>query len=773
MMPASAEKTPATRRGPADTFGLVAVAAGASILVFGLGSWAGTYYSNVRVASIAVATIGLIAWLVVALVRPAHRPSSHLLGAFAAALGAFAIGLLAAQNRRLGIDFVGYAVLLTALYLLLVRLWSSASTARSLHALTVVGCAAGGIVFVVAIVRLWSSLWSTLGTFVVPPLRLSYEGLWLGSPNAFAAFQVLLYCSIVAALLDGTRRGRAVAILLGLLVAVDVVLSASRGAWLGIGLATVVTSIAWWLTSGGRRSSLFGRVSHRARWQVAGLVAVILVAVAGAARLGTALLPRLTDLNGADLRASFIAASVRMFQSAPVTGVGPGGWVPNRIAFTGPSDIDYYIPHAHNLPAQVLAEFGLVGVVAAIVVVGLLVRLVVTALRAPDESVRRLGLAVLFACVYFTGQQLVDEFVHQPAVMFASALPIARLDATLAASRSRADGPAVARRPSALLSAVLLVAVVVAAGAALWPERAAQLEESAVTAADDGRWQDAFQLSSQAAAADPSLPVNQFMRGMSAAEVGDLEAARSAFAASAAADDFPEAWLNLAAVQDRLGDPGVRVSLDRALRIGRQQPQVAVAAADMYRRLGDDEAARDALAAAFELLPSLAADPLWLTSEWRDVAPVAVDQALDQTDRWSALLLALESGRPETARSILGELGQDERPLGEVTVEAWMGDQAAFDRLYAMARAQPLDRTKVAMCRRVARIHDPSGVARGWTCGGGWWYGVYPVASVGAAADAGPIPGPDAYPHALYAYRRPGPHQLLVPWLLQIHATIA
>ena len=49
----------------------------------------------------------------------------------------------------------------------------------------------------------------------------------------------------------------------------------------------------------------------------------------------------------------------------PLTGQGPGSWAPDRIAFTDASEIDYYIPHAHNVPAQTLAEFGLVGVVAA------------------------------------------------------------------------------------------------------------------------------------------------------------------------------------------------------------------------------------------------------------------------------------------------------------------------------------------------------------------------------------------------------------------------
>ncbi len=762
----------APRLSIAAALALLGVALGATLLVLGLGSWPGTYYSLIRVVSIVVALVGLVVWLAIAVVRPEHRPASGLAGAFAAALAAFAISALNAPNVRYGFDFLGYAIVLTALYLLFVRAWASAAVAARLEVLLTLACLAGGILFVAATAYAWVDIWDRVGRFVIPPLRASIEGLWIGTPNGFAAFQVLVYCGVVTALVERGRGGRVLAVVLGVVVAIDVFLSASRGAWLGVALAVVVTAVAWLLTTD--RDALrraWRRVwTGRTRFVVVGVAALgALALVAGV----VAVLPRLGDTSGAALRASLIEASVRMFQAAPLTGLGPGSWAPNRIAYTDASGVDYYIPHAHNVPAQTLAEFGLVGVLAAIVVVALLVRLIVVGLRRGDGHTRWLALATLFACVYITGQQLVDAWIHQPAILFALAVPIARLDAALppgsGPSPTEPLSPGLKRQTLAL-TIVLLVAVVVGSGAALWPEGAADRGLRAVGAADDGRWAEAYDLSTQAAQADPRIPPYQLLRGLSAANLGDLATARDALAA-ATADDFPATWLDLAAVQARLGDTeGAFDNLARAIRLGPQQTGISVAAAGLAHDLGDDAEARRLLAAAFALLPSLAADPYWQQPAWQAIADGAVTDAVRSADPWQAMLLALETGRFDDARATLGRLDPSARALGETVVAAWSGDQAAFERLHQAARDDPLDAQTVALCRRVARIHDPSLATPGWACDGGFGANTYPVGRVGAGSNDVPLPGPDAFWQGAYAYRRPGPQDLLVPWLLHVHA---
>jgi O-antigen ligase/tetratricopeptide (TPR) repeat protein len=752
----------ASRLSPAGILVLVGIATGLTVLVLGLGSFAGTLYTLIREASVAVAVIGLVAWLAVALVRPDLRPVSGLMGAFAAALAAFAVSAFASPQVRFAVDFLGYAVLLTALYLLFVRVWRSTAIAQRLEVLLIAACAATGILFVAAMVNLWATMWTAIGRFVVPPLRFGSEGLWTGTPNALAAFQVLLYCGVVTALAGRGRGGRIAAVVLGVFVSVDVALSASRGAWLGVGLATLVTAVAWLLTR--------DRTALRAAWTRAwtgrnrlivfgGVVAALGVFAVGV----VAVLPRLTDTGGAGLRTTLIAASVRMFQAVPLTGLGPGTWAPNRLAYTKAGEIDYYIPHAHNVPAETLAEFGIVGVVAAVVVVMLLVRLIVTGLRRGTGPERGLALAALFACTYIAGQQLVDAWIHQPAVLFALAIPIARLDAALV------DPPA-PKSPwrGRLLSAVLLVAVLVGAGAALWPEPAAQLDLEAVAAADRAEWQEAYDDATNAAAVDPLMPPYQLMRGLSAAHLGDLATARDALAL-AATDDLPATWIDLAAVQARLGNTnGATDSLARGTRLGVQQPAIAIAAAGLYQGLGNRAEAIRMLAAAFSELPSLAADPTWRTADWAPIADGAIADAMAQPDRWQAMLVALEAGRLDDAQTIAAEVPEADRDLARTVVAAWTGDQQAFAALHEAARADPVDETLVSMCRRVASVHDPSGTTPGWACDGGWYFGQYPVATIGDGPVEASLPGADAYWHGSYVYRRPGPIDLLVPWLLHI-----
>src|SRR4051794_26680065 len=96
--------TPRLDRGSA--LALIGIAIGVPIVVLGAGSWAGTYYSNVRIAAVVTGAIATTVWLIIALRFPGQRPQSQLSGAFAAALGAFAVSTLFAWNVRLAVDFL-------------------------------------------------------------------------------------------------------------------------------------------------------------------------------------------------------------------------------------------------------------------------------------------------------------------------------------------------------------------------------------------------------------------------------------------------------------------------------------------------------------------------------------------------------------------------------------------------------------------------------------------------------------------------------------------
>jgi O-antigen ligase len=741
----------------------VAIASGIAVLLFVAGASEGIYRTPVRVLSVALAGVYLVAWLLLALWRPDLRPRSALAGPLAAALAALGVAALGAIVPRLALDYLAYAVLLAGLYLLLVRLWAHPGIARRLGTLCVILTAGIGVLYVIAIANRWVVLWSDLGRFIVPPLRPGYEGLWFGNPNALAPILMLLYLTAVAELGLATRRLRILFGMLGLLVAVDVLLSGSRGAWVGVAVAALTGGLVLVLRRDGRaaiRAAWFGVISSRRARSALALASVI--AVIALVVVGPSILSRINE-PATDTRTIFWAASLRMFEAHPLTGIGPGAWAPLRPAFTLAGEVDYYIPHAHNLELHVLAELGVVGVVAAVVVCVGVLRLLLAGLGSTEVATRRAGWIALLAIALVLGQHLVDEYVHQPAVLFAIALPIAKLDSLHPVARAAAGS-----RRSLLLTLVLLGAVVVAVSIGLLVERAAGTADRAVAAADEGRWDQAVLLAAEAVREDPNLAPYRLTYGLALAQTGALEAARDQLQAAASLDDYPESWLALGAVEARLGNTEVAVAaLEKAMRLGEQQPQVAAAAADVYRSLGQTSEAEAALARAFVAAPSMVSDPFWQTPDWALLRKAALALALADAPAGSAAMIAIEAGDSATAREVASEVPGRQGQALVLAAAAIDGDASAFADLHEMATATPLDTGVVGICLRTAELlrAGSNAVTRSTVCDGVDHPWTYPVVTVGTPAYRQSPPGPDAPYHAVYAYRRSTPFDMVPGWL--------
>lgn len=641
--PPGSEAPAAVRGRPATGFprllAWIGIALGAVYLTFGGGGSLGIYLVQWRIASLASIAVALLAWFVAAVRDPAWRPRTALWPAFAASLVAFAVSSATSWDPRLSLEYAAYALICTALYLLLVRLLADPWFRRRMGGMAVLLTLAIGGYYLALVLAHWIYWWSAVGRITVPPLRPASESLTYGNPSAVATMMLLLCAASLAHLGGGTGRRRVLDVVLVALTAAVVLLTGSRGAWLGVGIAAVVLA-ALLLYLPESRPTLRALAARRAIRYGAVLVALVLVAAA------LTLFPALRDrllTNTLTSRLSFYLAALRIFASAPLLGSGPGTWVARRIAFTDPSGVDLYIPHAHDLYLQTLAEFGLLGAVAGAIVVATLGWLVLSAIRGADPLRRRYGWAAVFALVYLAGHQLVDFYANMPAVFFALALTVGLLDATSGplptTIRLPAIQPAAIRLPSSpgprtrrVVRRAFPLQVVAALAFSAWSELAALTQYGAVVAANQGRWDAAFANAGAATAADPAMPSYRFTLGIAAAGAGNLAIARDAFTREAQRDDFPEAWLDLAAVQLRLGDmAGARADLGRALRLGAQQPVVTVAAASLYLQLGDTTAASQAIADAFALAPQLAADPYWSsTPALRAAADRAVGPAIAQ-----------------------------------------------------------------------------------------------------------------------------------------------
>jgi O-antigen ligase len=758
-MPAGAPRT-----NPIRVLAWAWVALGIVYLLFLGGGFQGIYSVHLRVVSLVAICVTLVAWLAFAWRHPAWRPTTAIWPAFVVGFGAMALSTLTSPTPRLGLDYLAYAVLLTGLYLLLVRLWADPFTNVRLGVLTVATAFGICLAYIGVVGARWIEFWGLVGAIRTPPLRPLFEGLSYGNPSAVLTVALLLVTAAVAYMgIDSARRRTVVAVLI-VLVCVVILMTGSRAGWLAVPAAFAITSIVWLLVPDHRTQV---RELLRDRRIAIGVGAVLVVGVVIAAFLAPVILLR-ASAGGEEGRATFFAAAIRMFAAAPLTGVGMGGWAADRIAYTKEGEIDYYIPHAHDLYFQAAAELGIVGLVAGAIALGCLIWLIAGALRDDDAVRRRFGWASLFGLAYFGIHQFLDFYPNMPAALFAFALPIAWLDSTarrtVGQDRVRV-GPLAARVGRVALFAGVIVAVATLA----WSESVALKADGAVGAANRRDWEGALPLIQAAAREDPALPSYAFTLGLVSAALGDLPAARREFETAANGDQLPEAWLDLAAIQLREGDPSAaRETLSKALRLGVQQPANDVAAAWMYLRMDDPGAATASLAEAIAKIPSLAGDP-YLAADpgFATIRADAVARALATADEDAAWEIALVSGDPATARSLAGQLVRDDRVLAETVIDAWGGSQPAVAALDALARQRALDRGTLSWAARVARRSKDDEAAARYQRWGALIGGITAAETrIVESREAGdPISGSNTGFHSQYVYRRPAPTDHLVPWL--------
>lgn len=758
------------------------------LVIGGGGGTLGIYFIYFRIASVAIVLVALLGWLALGLRDPFWAPRTALAPAILACLAALALADVASAQPRLGSDYVAYAVLLAGGYLLLQRLFAHPFFGPRLGALTALLCAGFSAIYIGAVVNAWVTLWLQLGRFVTPPLRPFPAFLVYGNPNPIATVVVLLWVASVVHIGMATSRARLAVAMLSVLSGVAVLLSGSRGSWVSFAGAALVVSLLWLASAwrrGAIRMSALREAASLLRSPLAKVAAVALVAAVAVLLfvLSPGLIRRVTE-NATDTRLVFLNASLRMFETSPLTGVGPGMWVVDRLRFTDPTAGDLYVPHAHNIVTQSVAELGLVGVMAGLALAAGLALLTLRGSRSPDALTRRLAWGAVFATLYFVAAQMTDFFANLPAVGFCYVLTIARLDAQVTARGTipkTADTPrepadSGRRRSSGPLAAALGLSFVVAGAWLGHSEEAALHADQAVQAANRADWTAALDEGAVADAHDPGMPPYLFTLGLAEAKAGDGAAALAHIRLSAEIDDYPTAWLDVARLElDQGRTSEARQAVQAAMRLGYQEPKVAVGAFALDVQLGDRAAAVSALASALVFAPGLASDPYWSDAARKPVFQDAVATALHATDPTIAYKIALEAGLLDDARALVAAIPADERSVPDLVVRAWSGDRAAFDQLHAAAVADPLAGEAPALCRRVAELsREP-----GWSGGGDWnCDGTGPPSAILVVRVDPPsswwgiLPGANAFQHWPFTYRRFAPGDDLVPGLPHVGASL-
>jgi len=725
----------------------------------------------------------LLAWGLAAVIRPSLRPQTVLAWPIGLAMLAFAASVFSSERPRLSLEpaLIGVA---SALTLLMLTALLRVPTIRRLVAVAVLLLGAGiAVAYLVEVGFGWIRWWNLVGGFAAPPLRPGFASLSFGSPNLVATFLLLL--APLAAVIATERFGRVAGAALVTVAVVALVLTGSRGGYIGlalaVGLAVVLALPVLWRRAEAARAALGSRRS--AVLAVGGLA----VAAVGAVVLAPSVLARLT-LSGSDLRGWYWRGATEIWERSPLTGAGPGTWAQLKLGEVLPHEVNFSVPHAHNLYFQAMAEVGLLGTVALGLFAVVFLWRCVSVYRGGDGRTRIYVAAVLAGLVGLVGQQIPDYLMNLPSVALVAGMLIAWVDgAGVEEGSSAVVAPAPARFGGVLrragvplavaLGAVLIISLptVLSVNRAMW----SAWDANRLAASDD--WRGALAGYEAALAADPDFTLYQLERANALAHLGFLEAARDAYAPAVELDLLPEHVLSLAGVELELGNTTRAAELaEVALARGWRNATVTLNAGRIFEAAGDEPAALEAYASAFYANPAIGASNFWSAPErtgmLQQLVSAARARSLTDGDVGSAILIAAYGGEMAIAReeatSMPDQLVQDRY---RAIVEGIGGDRrSAIEHFKQVVEESPSDFMATTWLARFLRAEgDPTADS-------------YVERALIMRADEAPgnvvelsvIPAMDAerglgawtsYPFAVYS--RLGPPDLWAPQLLVIGVT--
>jgi putative inorganic carbon (hco3(-)) transporter len=286
----------------------------------------------------------------------------------------------------------------------------------------------------------WGAGWfptAAPGADAMQGIRETRAYATFGHPNQFAGYLVLwLPLALVLFLMQEHWRGALGYGLLVLLPGAALVLTYSRGGWVGTGLAVaLVLGIAF-----RRRPAKVGMVLLLLAAAGAGLFAA-----APTLRQRVASLVRAGEDTAVTGRIGYQRTALAMVRERPWLGQGAGNYpgILERYAPQGSPERIYLGAHIHNLYAQIAIETGLLGLAAFLGFLGLtLFRLIRGVRRVPDPADRLVLWALLAGGIAFLFHNNFDVLtIYARGIHFALLLGLGLAFAAVTAATD-GNGPA-------------------------------------------------------------------------------------------------------------------------------------------------------------------------------------------------------------------------------------------------------------------------------------------------------------------------------------------
>ena len=640
----------------------------------------------------------LTGWAFVGYRSASWRRVGALAPAIVIALGAMTMSVLLSPVPRIAVAGLVGALALALAYLFLVCVAADAWMGPRLRAFLVVLPIAVSVAYIASVSVEWLRFWDLAGGLTVPPLRPSFTALSFGSPNYVATIVIGL---TPLAALTAVANGRIVlagAIAgLGLIV---VALTGARAAMIGSVLAAfVVIGLTLLYAPKGARLS-------RGRWPVTVLAALSLVGVVVAQRLGQ---------GGVSIRLDLWQTALAVFTTHPHTGGGPTTWPILGPAASGAIERTYAAPHAHNLYVQTLAEGGLLGVIAAAVLILSLCRLIAVRVRSQDQGVSLAAIGAAAGIVAVAVQSVTDVPTMLPMIT----LPLVALVATVEGSGE----PLAFRLLSTKTASRRLWATAWAAGTLLAvpfgiaSDVAWAYADQAKVAADVGDWSAARSLLDVSVAVDP-LPLYREQLAIAETHGGDRLRALKLLDEVLAVDPLPQPRITRAYLLHEMGRDAEALADATIARERAVGDAVALVNVSRIAELtGDDDLAFSAAADAIAAAPPLVADPWWLDPargfDRERLIAQAASRAAVLTGTEQAALVHAFAGDRDLADATALKLEASRLTVVRAIIETVAGsrEKGLADLRDVVAR-QPLDWYADAWLSILTRDGDRSGSTR-------------------------------------------------------------
>jgi len=562
-----------------------------------------------------LAVVG-VAWLGWAWYRRQPIAFPPVTVAYAAYLVAYGVAAALSSDPRRSLNALCLTTLYALVWLLVSDLirkgWPAGLFTR---VMTAVGTVVIGL-------ALWQTAryemdWLALsgGDPLLPPVVVRPNPL-LSHANMVAAFLNLLWPIVLVGVLTASSwPRRAVAALWVLLGWVVILLTSSRGGWLGAAVAFPVTTGLCWLA--GRRGAGRKTLLPRSRLSVGrlavGVIVLLLVAVAVAAAMP--LLQNPTHASGFGSRRHFWETAWETFLARPIVGLGPDTYATAYTLHTSVPPNELYL-HPHSKLMLLLAENGLLGVLGG----GVLLVAVGWAgwrrWRGATAPQRRLLAGVAGGLVAAMVHSLFDTPTEVPV----NALVIAVLTAILTS-----PWPQGKQRCAAWyrLAPTVLLLSLLAAGA--WSQFAYRPYLRGTASGNAGDWEGAASYLGTAVARDPGHALYSLAAGYAygvLADRGDADALPVAIRCYEAAivrePGYGLNYANLAALYWQQGATGAALAAaERAVQAAPQEATFWLNLGSYHEKMGDLAKAREAYDQALTARPWWARAYYWRANGFR------------------------------------------------------------------------------------------------------------------------------------------------------------